>query len=303
MALALLLPAIAHSQNIVLVQSNNDQVYAQFTQSFRDTLSAANPALNLILRDADNFTGKETPDSKAGASIYVAVGTRAAQSLAMLPEDTPRLLALIPAEFYESTIRTDLYKCPPPACRVLLLDQPIERQLALIRTALPGHKRVLVLAQSRTRSTATRLEPIAQAYGLTVRRLVLEHDSTMIQQLQLSLTDADVLLAIPDAAVYNRNTARPILLASYKANIPVVAYSSAFVDAGAALGVYTTPQQFGQHCAELAADLAAGRNKSLRGVLAPRYFTIRANHSVLESMNLHVPSIEYLHKALAEGSP
>ena len=80
----------------------------------------------------------------------------------------------------------------------------------------------------------------------------------MFAALKPVLDDAEVLLAVADPEVYNGTTVSNILLATYRAQLPVVAFSPAYVNAGALLALYSTPRQIGTQAAGLARQLQLG---------------------------------------------
>ena len=66
------------------------------------------------------------------------------------------------------------------------------------------------------------------------------------------LEDAEVLLALADAQIYNSNSLQNILLTSFRARVPLVAFSPAYVRAGALMAVHVTPTQLGAQAGVIA---------------------------------------------------
>jgi ABC-type uncharacterized transport system substrate-binding protein len=104
--------------------------------------------------------------------------------------------------------------------------------------------------------------------------------------LRAALDSADALLAIADPQVFNSATISNILLATYRAGIPVMAFSPAYVKAGALLSLHTTPGQIGTQAAQMAkASLQSG---VLTINQYPQEFSISVNEHVARSLGLNL---------------
>jgi ABC-type uncharacterized transport system substrate-binding protein len=87
-----------------------------------------------------------------------------------------------------------------------------------------------------------------------------------------------------DPQVFNGNTLPNILLASYRARIPVMAFSPAYVKAGALLSLHSTPSQVGSQAGVVARSALQGA-----ALPAPQYptdFTVSVNDYVARSLGL-----------------
>lgn len=111
-----------------------------------------------------------------------------------------------------------------------------------------------------------------------------------------TIDDANIMFAIPDPIVHTANTVQPILLMTYRAGIPVVGYSAAYLHAGAAVALYSTPEQLAQQAAETIAAYRAG--KPVLAKQEPRYFTVGVNTTVTRSLGISLPDAEVLEQKL-----
>lgn len=284
-------------QRILLVQSSTEPVYLQFAHAVREQLKSLNIKTEVQIITADEFSSNP-PTAEMKIDYIIAAGIRASQLVAKLNSKKPRLLALIPTSYYESHIKTNKTHCQPGICSVILLDQPLERQLQLIHLALPQNKRVLVIASSPTNSLTTQLTRISHPLGIKINYMKVISDESLISQLTQELPAIDLVLALPDPSIYNKNTARPLILATYKHSVPIFAYSQAFIDAGATLGIYTLPDQFAQQCIELIAENQSSTTSHWPLTAKPKYYTIGINSAVAESLGINLPSIQYLRDQL-----
>ncbi|MEW6513778.1 MAG: ABC transporter substrate binding protein [Pseudomonadota bacterium] len=168
-----------------------------------------------------------------------------------------------------------------------LLDQPLGRQLALIKRALPQYQRVGVLSGPQTRLVFGVLDKEAQARGLILRKTRPASGAEEIYPaLKQAIDEAEVILALPDPLIYNSASLQNILLTTYRARIPLVAFSPAYVKAGAVLAVYSTPAQVARRAAEMVRQWQSGR--TLPVPQKPREFEVVVNERVAASLGLWI---------------
>lgn len=168
-----------------------------------------------------------------------------------------------------------------------LLDQPLGRQLALIKRALPQYPRVGVLAGPLTRRIFDVLDQEARDRGLALRKtLPVNGAEEIYPALKQAIEESQVILALPDPSIYNNASLQNILLTTYRARIPLVAFSPAYVKAGAVLAVYSTPAQVARRAVEMLRLWQSGN--SLPPQQKPREFDVAVNERVAASLGLWI---------------
>jgi ABC-type uncharacterized transport system substrate-binding protein len=98
------------------------------------------------------------------------------------------------------------------------------------------------------------------------------------------LAEADVLLALPDTRVFNAGSLQNILITTYRQRVPLVAFSAAYVKAGATLALYASPAQAASQAAAMVRIFLGGR-----GLLPPQSaleFSVALNERVARSLGL-----------------
>lgn len=224
----------------------------------------------------------------ARPDLIVTVGTAALDgALEQLPKKDagwskiPLIATLVPQSIVEA--RRAIVGARP--FTAVVLDQPLSRQLALIRRALPESQRVGVVPGPQTRAYLAQLEKETRAHGL---QLIVGPEVRAPEEIYPSLKEvlvrADVVLALPEPLVYNAGTLQNILLTTYRARVPLVAFSSAYVKAGALLAVYSSPSQVARQTAQVLRDWLAERR--LPPIVFIREFTVVANDRVAASLGL-----------------
>jgi putative ABC transport system substrate-binding protein len=222
--------------------------------------------------------------------VAVAVGTTACRALAQEPARDAILCTLLPKAAFDRIVE-DL---PETTGKISAqyLDQPLSRQLDLIRIALPGRKRVGVLLGPEAAFEESTLRTLAAQLGLhAVTAKVVESGGNLSSALQDLLRDCDVLLAMPDRTVFNSRTIQSILHLTVQRRIPVVGFSPAYTKAGATLSLYTTPAMVGAQTARALRRALAGDGATS---LSPADFEVDVNDAVARSMALDLESAAVL---------
>ena len=231
----------------------------------------------------------------SGVKVWVALGTEAATALAQVQHKVPVLNALLPRSSFERVLRASGRRASV-RFNLLQLDQPVPRQLALIRLALPKARRLGVLWGPDSLPKAPVLRSLASSQGLALQEARLDEGTSLFAALQSVLDSSDVLLAFADPLVFNSSSIQNILMTTIRAQVPLVAFSPAYVRAGALLAVYSTPTQVGTQSARWVLGVLA--NQALpEQPLEPDDFEIGVNAQVASALGLSLDA-KVLHQAL-----
>lgn len=266
---------------VVIVSSEVSAAYVEADQALVSELERGGLARSEVQRmTAAEFTAAPPPSAK----LFVALGAQAALALARAPPAAPVLCTLLPRSAFERVLQASGRKASAQFS-ALFLDQPLSRQLALVRFALPGAARLGVLWGPESQALSPTLSALAAVSGFKVVEARIGQNEEIFTGLRRVLGGADVLLAVPDPEVFNANSLQNILLASFRARVPMVAFSPAYVRAGALLALYVTPAQIGQQAAEMARVVLQG--KALPALPAyPQGFSVSVNAHVARSLGL-----------------
>lgn len=216
-------------------------------------------------------------------ALVVALGTRAAQAVLRAPSRPPVLAALLPRDAWEQA----LAGATPGAASALWLDQPFDRQLRLLRLAVPNARKVGAVLGPATVAQRPELERTAAAMGLELRVRVVSSGDDPARTLGALMDEVDAVLALPEPAVWNRVTVQPLLLATFRAGKPVLAFSPTYVRAGAVAAVHSTPSQVAQEVADRIARIELGaRAPTLPPSRYARRFEVATNPEVARALGL-----------------
>lgn len=253
------------------------------------------PTRITLLEPGDNGVLSNQPDW----DLVVAIGSKSGSLLAKSTIDAPRLFTFLPKIAWEQ-----LERCCPQSQHLhsaIIIDQPLQRQLDLIRLLDPSAKRIGVILGEVSARYRTQLERLAKANDLELHIAVVGTADELGTKLRRLVGESDILLALPDPLIYDRNTIYSILLTTYSARVPVVGYSDAMVKAGAAGAVHTSPQDT---AAEIATVIQHFRET---GVLSPAgypgRFSVSVNQDVIRSLQLPRVTARGLQRRLKDVKP
>jgi ABC-type uncharacterized transport system substrate-binding protein len=291
-----------HAALLVEVWVDSDSAaQAIFVEALAAALNGANagPAVELRVQSFD--ADRDSPAVAASADapdLLVALGSRAATRLARRPAPAPRLFAFIPEGVWR-----ELHTCCLQGhadASALFIDRPLIQQLRLVKALVPDARRVAVLLGPTSMARRPALEQAAEAEALDLVVGQVAAGEAVGPALRGLVDSSDVLLALPDPAVFNRDTLYSILLTSYSANLAVVGYSEAMVRAGAAAAVHLTLEDAGADLAR--AILQFGLQRRLDPPGSSPSSSVAVNRDVLRSLGLQVDIDSLPAKVMREGS-
>lgn len=287
------------SNSVVIVSSDRSAAYADAAQALMTDLEQGGLSRYEMLQ----VTAEEFPlVGDRSTKLIVTLGVEAAQTVATSDVRAPVLCALLPKSSFERLIRVSGRKASSQFS-ALYLDQPLSRQLELIRQALPSVRRVGVLWGPESLTQAASLRSLASSGGFQLFEASIEANEPLFPGLKRVLDESDVLLAFADPSVFNSNTIQNVLLASFRARVPVMAFAPAYVRAGALLALYVTPAQVGQQAASLVRGVLQGKPLP-SSPLYSQNFSVAVNEHVARSLGLTVDAVGLASQLRQrEGSP
>jgi ABC-type uncharacterized transport system substrate-binding protein len=236
------------------------------------------------------------PDKENRWDLIITIGTKAAIKLNNYKTNAPTLFTLVPSHDYRviknrssSRIKSAIY-----------VDQPISRQLQLIKSVLQKIEKVGVLLGSHSGISKKRLSRLMNKMGLKPV-IVNVTPKNIGSSLENIFGKVDALLAQPDPTVYNKKTVMTVLLSSYRHNIPVFGYSAAFVKSGATAAIYSSPSDIGKHIGDEIVKFTLSTNKTLSAPSFPKYFSVDTNRRVIRSLKINMPSKNNIKKSIIKA--
>ena len=267
--------------SVAIVQSEDGGSYQEFSDALRKVLGDKG------LANVEIDFSKSIPN----AGLVIAVGMKAATAVAA--SNVPVVLnVMIPKAGYEKLLRDFPLRASSHTFSAIFLDQPVFRQVHLITASLPGKRNVGLLYSSPPDELA-RLRKELTEHGLNLQEQTVKPDLPLSESLQDLLQNSDVLIALPDAVVYNSSTIRNVLLATYRSGIPLIGFSSGYVKAGALCAAFSTPLQIARQAASIIGQFSD--KHVLASAQYPLEFEVLVNQQVAYSLGLHIKGAAELH--------
>lgn len=288
---ALALPTTARAMDIAIALSQSGGPH----RVFAETLRMVATGIPHTLHDAGSVDTGLNAARLRQADLIIAVGARATQEV--LPgAKRPVLSVLVSHAQYQSL--SESY--PDATYAAMVLDHPAARHMRLAGIVAPNIRQVGLLVGPDSIELERGFVAAAAEAGvrLTPRRVGSQEE--LLPQLEQLLQVSDALLMIPDPLVASQAAARTILLTSYRYRKPILAYSQAYVQAGALAAVFSAPEDVARDLADWLrskgpADLQRGME------IPPQRFSIAVNRQVARALGMDVPGDEALAARVAGG--
>lgn len=289
LAVSLCQDASATADRVMLLSSLLESHHARF----RDVL-----ARTLAPVELDEYrlpaAGTRAPPVPDKTTLIIAAGARACE-LGLAQAQRPVLCSFIT----EAAYRRLSGQAHAPRHSALFLDQPLARQLNLARLLLPPDGELVVLV-SHSHSAGEALRASAARRGIDLTLLQLAPNQNPASRIQQGMDRHQMLLALPDPAIYNRHSIHGILLTTYRKGIAVIGFSDSFVKAGAIAAVHSTPEDMARASADAASAFLADAETGLPAPAHPSRFTVTLNYRVAQTLSLVLPPEAQLHDQLRD---
>jgi len=293
----LCLLSLSFNVNANVASSKVIQTHALFVLS--KDIASYTDVVDLIVADwAKNkqysIVSKEEQQKLVGlldkTDIVISLGSGATETVFKSKSKKPHIVTLITQSSFDSLARQYFGSeaiALAAGISPILLDQPFERKVALAKKLLPKASRVGVMLGAATKAKITIYNNSILDRKMKPQTLIIDADKNPIRQLDPIIKQSDIFIPVADSHLINVTTAKWILQLSYRYRVPVIGYSSNFVDAGALASVYSSAEGVAKQTLDL---LDTVFNKDyIHTVHPPKYCTVKFNTNVAWYLNLTIP--------------
>jgi putative ABC transport system substrate-binding protein len=170
------------------------------------------------------------------------------------------------------------------------LEFPVAAQLSAIRASLPERTRVAVLFNPAENAERVK-EAVSAATRIGLRLVPIEvrNPSGLPTALERVAREADVLWGLTDSVVLSPESAKGLLLFSFRNRIPLVGVSGNWVRAGALLGLERDYEDLGRQLAEMAVAILGGTEPRRIPATSPRKACAVVNVRTARQLDLELP--------------
>lgn len=291
-------PVPGMAAEIQVVLADETPYYAEALTSLRDRLEELLPGA-VVRTQADS--GKPLVDGDE-ADLLVTIGSKALGAARAASAGRGALHLFVTRDDWQQQAARDPGLTQHSA---LVLDQPPVHLVALARALLPKARVLAIVVGPVGRRHLEEVRDEAENLGFEPLIGTLDANDNPLAVLSPLVRVADAVLVVPDDADFNSAMAKWLLQLSFRARAPVIAFSNAYVRAGALASIFTAPQDVGREGAELiAAGLPAGGLP--REMQLPRRYSLAINRDVAQALGIEVPDEAVCRQridAILEGRP
>lgn len=277
--------AAAEPARIVVLTSHTAAPYEQTVAGFRQYLrqQGLEVSLEIVALDGDRDRGARVAQDarKSRAALLLTLGTLATQSALQAGVDLPVVAGLIVSP---DDIR------PAGNATGVSLEFPFEVQFQWLRRFLPAAKTVGVLynpAENQRRIAAA--GQAAERLGLRLEAREVQAPREIPTALETLGRTADVLWTVVDSLLLAPQTAKELLLFSFRNRIPVAGLSAAWAKSGALYALEWDYGDVGVQCGEVAVKILQGVRASSIPVAPPRKVVYVLNQRIANHLKVELP--------------
>lgn len=287
----------AHARLLFLV-SQESSLYTAFQQGFESNFEAAETPRQISYLLADTL---KTSETLALYDVIVVAGVKAAKKLAQVSVgDSKVIYTMLPLSSYqwlqENKLLVDNHQ-------VLYIDQPPYRFINLVKTALPTVNTLGYLHGDISITHSEKLGVAADEYQIKLNDVMLNPEQRLMSTLQSLVVDSDAVVVLPDPYLFNRRTVQALLLASLRQRKPLIAYSESYVNAGALMALFSSPEQIGRHTAELVSCSNTKCSESTAIEHYPKYFSVSLSRVIARQLGFVTPPVDEIERELQTLEP
>jgi putative ABC transport system substrate-binding protein len=245
-SLILLLTIISEAlaAEVLVVQSYKVKPYENALRGFKSV------ARDITFSEQEPSTDVVRNIRRIRPDLILAIGTEALQKVKRI-RNIPILYMMVLSSDVPSSLGTNI-------TGVSMKISP-EKQLAALRSALPGASRVGVLYDpEKNGHFVRRAVAAAKGYGLEITAKEIRSTREVPKALLTMRGNVDALWILPDITVVTPETTSFMLLFSIQNRIPILAFSSRFLEMGALLSVEIDPFDTGRQTGEMAVKILSG---------------------------------------------
>jgi ABC-type uncharacterized transport system substrate-binding protein len=283
---------VTMAEKLIVIGDVNQPIHQQLINGLKKEFSQS--PNSIVITHPSHIAESYSPATQA--DLIVSLGLAAARSTNNLTSDTPILYALLPRSLANRFTDCLIQICTQKRS-ALFLDQPVSRQLNLIKLIFPEIRQLSFLYGDFSAAAASELGELAKASGYTTHSSHVENRNELSRKLDRLLQESELFIALPDPLIHNRQTIPQLLLSTYRHNIPILGFSSSYVSAGAVAAVFSSTKELTQELITLIKAFQHSGQLPSRGSY-PNQYRVEVNLDVARSMNLHIPSPNLLHKEL-----
>lgn len=267
---------------VVVVVSQDAPPYRAALTSFQRALAEKGQVdVRVLQLDGDSTRASQVMGSTPKANLVLTLGTMATRETLRRYRGVPTVAGMIlsPDEIQGASNTTGVF-----------LQFPVETELEWLSRIVPSIHRVGIIYHSEeSKARVQQAEKLAPAVNLNIQAYQIDRPQELPDALENLADRADALWGVTDPMVFNPETAKSLLLFSFRHQIPLIGHSTPWVKAGALYALDRDYSDIGVQCAELASKILGGQAAGSLPPVPPRKVRYTLNRKTAEQMKLELP--------------
>ena len=271
---------------VVVVVSQDAPPYRAALTSFQRALAEKGQVdVRVLQLDGDSTRASQVMGSAPKANLVLTLGTLATRETLRRYRGVPTVAGMIlsPDEIQGAANTTGVF-----------LQFPVETELEWLSRIVPSVHRVeSSITRMSPRRASQQAEKLAPAVNLNIQAYQIDRPQELPDALENLADRADALWGVTDPMVFNPETAKSLLLFSFRHQIPLIGHSTPWVKAGALYALDRDYSDIGVQCAEMASKILGGQAAGSLTPVPPRKVRYTLNRKTAEQMKLALPDRTY----------
>jgi putative tryptophan/tyrosine transport system substrate-binding protein len=265
---------------VLVATSHEAAPYRQALNAFSQDLEQHGVKILLTLASLEGDATKMIPALERaqhdGTRLVLALGSLATKSASKSP--LPVVACMVMSSREISGLATGV-----------TLEHSVQTQLQWIQRILPGQRSVGLIYNPRENERKVQeAQRVARELGLSFEAWPVSSAQDIPRTLEALGNRIQVLWGLPDGTVLTPQTAKHILLFSFRNRIPLIGPSSPWVKAGALFSLDGDYADIGRQCGRMARDILAGRSPSDIPAEGPRKILYSINSKTAAHMKVEL---------------
>ncbi len=269
------------TSHILIIANSNDAPLQEAINGFKQQVSArGNIKFTEMLLSQVHAPAVKQIDSIKPDLIY-ALGVDAAKWASLQTSSIPIVATMV--------LKEDVFRQAPNITGISL-GYSLQTQFQWLKKFFPQQKTVAVLFNpAENAATVLEAQKAGLQNGFNLVAIPVESPKQLPFALEQLANNIEILLAIPDETVMSVNTAKEVLLASFRNKVPFIGLSDNWVKSGAFYALSWDYADLGQQSAELALKILNGASIKTISPEHPRKVTYTINAKIAEHMKMDIP--------------
>jgi putative ABC transport system substrate-binding protein len=286
MLLAVLMCVPAHAEPAIAVLMSHDSApYKAMLEGFQKHLRDKGIEADYAVMQAGGDKGKARQlageIAQQDPALIYCLGTMACQSVQQLTQKRPVVASMV---------LTRASISPEAQATGVFLNYLPETQLQWLKKLFPELRRVGVIYNpEQNQALIDKASNTARQLGLELVAAPIDTPKELPAALKNLLRNIDILWALPDRTVLTSQTAKEVLLTSFRNRIPVIGASAPWVKGGALYALDWDYTDMGAQNATMALKVIKGTPINKIPAAEPRAVAYTLNLKTVKHMKLDMP--------------